>query len=243
MGPRTDPSKEKPFAKTSLIHTQSLVALREVEVLLESLDKNGTFVGQMWTPEGNFGISLLKEGLALTTPLAKKLKNFAELHNAEDVASKAKKNIWSLEDVNVVRRDPRRPEADDEAEADEDETTTMGASAAEPASFTLRLTEIIDGTHFYYQTPESADNIARLDALMAGLSLDAGSSYAPKEAGELVFARFSEDNAWYRARVLSVEHKAKTATVLYVDFGSTVRDQPFSSLRAITSSEIKNIPF
>ncbi|KAF0291965.1 Tudor domain-containing protein 1 [Amphibalanus amphitrite] len=74
----------------------------------------------------------------------------------------------------------------------------------------------VSPTDFWVQL--SADT-ATLDDLMARLEAAQLSSAAAPAAGQLLVARYAEDEALYRARVLTVS--GDTATVLFVDYGNT----------------------
>lgn len=241
MGPRNEPDKEKPYAKEALIFSQNNLAMREVDVQIEALDRTGAFVGQIFIGSESHGISLLREGLALTSPIAKRLKNWQEIESAENEARAAKKNIWSLDDVSVVRRERKRDELKTETEAVEEEVTISRVGS----SLIMRVTEVVDGTHVFFQTPDSADHLVRLEQIMSQIPLDSNvpSSYTPKE-GDLCFAKFAADSLWYRARVVSTDSKSKTAHVFYVDFGNSESAQSWSTMQPIHNlADGKSVPF
>lgn len=240
LGPRNEPEKVKPFSREALIFSQNKIAMCEVDVHIESLDKTGSFVGNIFIGRENVGIDLLREGLALTTPFAKRLKNWAELEGAEGEARVAKKNIWSLDDISVVRRERKREEVHEDKREEEDEPSV---SENEP-TMAVRVTEVVDGTRFFYQTPESIKHLEQLDEVMKQLQLDGSmsSTYVPKE-GDICFSKFG-DGEWYRGRIISVDSKNKVAHVFYVDFGNSEREEPFSALQPIhNSATSKSIPF
>lgn len=66
--------------------------------------------------------------------------------------------------------------------------------------------------------------IPELEQLMKSFSLhhkegNVFQSLVPR-SGDLVSAKFSEDNAWYRARVLRSNPAKKQAEVIFIDYGN-----------------------
>lgn len=81
-------------------------------------------------------------------------------------------------------------------------------------------------------------SVAALDKLMSDLGLhhrnqanQAPSGWAPK-TGDLISARFSEDNQWYRARVKRVSTLKKEAQIYLIDYGNE-ETTSFSYLRPL----------
>ena len=70
------------------------------------------------------------------------------------------------------------------------------------------------------------DDSSLLETLMEGIAeyIASQDARSPKEAimaGDILLAKCSEDNLWYRAEVLSCDASTDTARVLLVDYGST----------------------
>lgn len=69
---------------------------RDVEIVFESVDKQGGFIGTMYANGSNIAVDLVREGLATTHPYsADNLPYSRELYAAEEEAKKAKRNIWA----------------------------------------------------------------------------------------------------------------------------------------------------
>jgi staphylococcal nuclease domain-containing protein 1 len=56
------------------------------------------------------------------------------------------------------------------------------------------------------------------------------------KAGDMVAAKFSADEQWYRARVRSNDRAAKVAEIVYVDYGNTEK-VPWAQLRPLDAAQ------
>jgi len=91
------------------------------------------------------------------------------------------------------------------------------------------VTEIVDATKFYIQI--AAPAAEQLEDLMKQLSVQpAQGPYAPAKDA-IVSAQFTEDDAWYRAKVMSVD--ADQVNVFYIDYGNS---------EVIPTSRIRPLP-
>lgn len=84
-----------------------------------------------------------------------------------------------------------------------------------------------------------------LEALMKSLSLEMGKSAVPTlstlpRTGDVLAAQFTEDNAWYRARVRRVDRAASTVEVQYFDYGNS-ESLPLTRLCAL-QEKFKALP-
>jgi len=71
------------------------------------------------------------------------------------------------------------------------------------------ITEIMDGSSFYYQViGENTNFLSQLMDEIHSLNLDSQPSYRPKHK-EIIFAKFTLDNKYYRGKVLSYKNKDK----------------------------------
>lgn len=221
---------------------------RDVEISVDSVDKRGNFVGTMYTNNGrkDIAVTALEEGLASifhpTASKAVKLFNYKEYDAAEKNAQNARKNIWSDFDP-VVEEERRRAFA---AKRAEERAAREGTAAAKNKAeiLSISLTEIIDGSTFFYQV--ISDEQSALDVLMKDLNaqnLDSqknAADFAPK-AGELVAAKFTGDDNWYRGKVVSVEANGNVI-VYYVDYGNSEAVE-LDRLRPLNSAfDVKVLP-
>jgi len=60
----------------------------------------------------------------------------------------------------------------------------------------------------------------------------------PPRVGELVAAKFTDDNSFYRARVRHVNREAKEVEVMYIDYGNSEK-LPFSRLRPLSQPQFQ----
>lgn len=82
------------------------------------------------------------------------------------------------------------------------------------------ITEITNELHFYAQHVENGSKLEQLTTQLRS-ELEARppipGAYTPK-VGDLIAAKFSLDNEWYRAKVLKIE--GSKVNVLYIDYGN-----------------------
>ena len=89
-------------------------------------------------------------------------------------------------------------------------------------------------------------SVASLEKLMSDFSLHhrqqssaAPTGWAPK-TGDLVSAKFSEDNQWYRAKVKRASALKKEAVVQFIDYGNE-ETIAFSAIRPL-DAKFKSLP-
>jgi len=94
-GNNKDKKMERPFLEESLLFSLSKIGQKEVNVLIDRIDKSGNFVGQVFVGDTNYSEVILREGLAfITHNIANRFKNYNELVSAELVAKNAKKKSF-----------------------------------------------------------------------------------------------------------------------------------------------------
>lgn len=193
---------------------------RDISVHVDTVDKAGnSVIGWLWMENNvNLSVALVEEGLATVHFTAEKSEHYRALKLAEDQAKAQKKNIWANW-VEPVAEEPKAQEADD------DVVETFEEKA--PAERKMKLekivvTEVTPDMHFYAQHTDSGP---KLEQLMTKLRQDfkasppVSGSFTPKR-DDLCAAKFSEDEEWYRARVIKLE-KNNHATIKYIDYGNT----------------------
>ncbi|AFR93247.2 nuclease domain-containing protein 1 [Cryptococcus neoformans C23] len=228
---RNASEKPEPFGAESLKFASKYLQ-RDVEIAFDSTDRSGGFIGTMYASGGvNVAVELAREGLAFVHERSAELLPFGkELLAAEEQAKKEKKNIWSL----VQEEETSTTAAVDESSAlpvDYKDVYISSVKESEPFTFSVQILE--------------KDSVAALEKLMSDFSLHhrqasaATSSFTPK-AGDLVSAKFSKDDRWYRARVKRASAIKKEAQVYLIDYGDedTV---PFSKIRPL-DEKFKSLP-
>jgi len=95
------PSKEEDFSAEAIAFTRSQILQRDIEVMVDGIDKVGTFLGSLtFSSSGqkiDLGVALLEAGLAKLHPMTNidALHNGKDLQIAEEKAKKKKMNVWS----------------------------------------------------------------------------------------------------------------------------------------------------
>ncbi|KAF9978105.1 hypothetical protein BGZ73_003677 [Actinomortierella ambigua] len=207
---RSAAEKSEAYGNEALDFMTRRIQQREVEIEVDSLDKTGGFIGSMFLNKNdNVAVALLEEGLAtIHSYSADQSKHANQLYAAERLAQTARKNIWTTVDPSAA--------AEEEVEADD--------KPLKKEYLDVVVSEIVSGGHFYVQTINK--NIQELEKLMAELgtyhkdpAVAAPPNWKPRNH-EVVSAKFTEDNQWYRAKVLrSVD--AKSVEVIYIDYGNS----------------------
>lgn len=87
------------------------------------------------------------------------------------------------------------------------------------------VTEVVDPGHLWIQTLKNATDIEqlgeRLNAQLTASPPVAG-AFTPK-VGEVSAAKFSEDDQWYRAKIVKLTDKS--ANVLFIDYGNVCKNK------------------
>ena len=176
---------------------------RDCEVEVETTDRVGGFIGNLFVGGNNLGKGLLEEGLAWVQGGS----GGTEYDDAEAGAKAARKGIWKDWD--------ERKESADAKIVD-------GGAAREPPKARTEFIDVIvtnlneDGS---LAIQIIGDSVHALDRLMKEFRAfhESGGSSAPAslKAGDLVAARFSADNEYYRAKVKKVDRAAQKADVVY----------------------------
>jgi staphylococcal nuclease domain-containing protein 1 len=170
---------------------------RDVEIEVETIDRAGGFIGTLYVNGNNIGKGLLEEGLAWVQGGS----GGQEYDDAETRAKHAQKGIWK-----------------DWNESQEVETAkpTNGAVFQPRKEFLdVVVTNMNDDGTFTVQIVN--DSVRQLDKLMKEFRAfhDSGSQTAQNvKAGDLVAAKFSVDNEFYRAKVRKIDRGTQKADVV-----------------------------
>lgn len=193
-----------PFALEAREFARDWCYQRDVDIQILGQDKFGAFRGHLLFNKKNLALLLLKKGYAKTN----RPRDFAEEYlAAEDAAKQDRLNIWR--DYDPVKEAEERQKRIEDVEA-----------ASKPRKELMVVTEVLDGASCYVQIV--GDDQKRLEAMMkqiAQLGLDAEQPFSPSK-DEAVLAKFSGDQQWYRAKVLSADAKGSYKLV-YADYGNT----------------------
>ncbi|ORX39823.1 hypothetical protein BD324DRAFT_615122 [Kockovaella imperatae] len=227
---RNASEKSEPYGQESLKFASRYMQ-RDVEIAFDSVDKQGGFIGSMYSGGINVAVELVKEGLAsVHTYSAESLPFGKELMSAEEEAKNARKGIWS------------DYAGESAQEAPQDAT---GALVAEYLD--VYVSAVKDSEPFGFSVQVLNDNsVASLEKLMSDFSLHhrtptaaSPAGFSPK-TGDLVSAKFSEDNQWYRAKVKRSSALKKEAVLWFIDYGNE-ETLPFARIRPL-DSKFKSLP-
>lgn len=204
--------KGEPYGDEALAYARSQCFQRDVDIEVETVDKNGTFLGSIYTSDKrNYATSLVEAGLAkLVQPAADRCLCAADLVAAETRAKAASAKVW--EGYSAEAEEAARQERQAAALAEQEPTPD-----AEKQVFTLMLTEIVDGSHFYAHVAGDAAVVALQEQLAASCKKPSGPDTFEPKPGQYCCALFDGD--WYRAKVTA--RTATDYTVFFLDYGNS----------------------
>lgn len=205
---------------------------RDVELDVENIDKVGGFIGTLYLNRESFAKILVEEGLATVHAYsAEQSGHGAELFAAETRAKEARKGLWH-------DWDPSK-DAEEEAEypANGAETTTE-ATPRRKDYRDVMITHVDEGGKLkVQQIGAGTTGLTEMMNSFRSFHLNNANNKpldGPPKAGDLVAARFTEDNEWYRAKIRRNDREAQHADVVYVDYGNSERI-PWSRLRPLSA--------
>ncbi len=229
-GSAATPSDE--YAEDAFLFSKSHCLQHEVKIEIEGIDKGGNFIGQLFTDDGiNLSVGLVEAGFASVYKSAQSSPYFTLLNNAELRAKEKRLNRWK----SYVEEKPQLNSENDTNEKNEPQERVV-------AQKKIVVTEVTNELHFYGQLVE---NGPKLEQLTVQLRSELASrppipgAYTPK-VGDLCVAKFSLDDEWYRAKVLTFNNTTGNATVLFVDYGN--REQTQSTKLAQIPAGFETLP-
>lgn len=180
-----------------------------MEIEVENVDKTGSFIGSLFINGQNLAVCLLEHGYATIHEYSASESQYSsQLFAAERSARDAKKGLWK-ESAAVVEQET--------AGAVEEEKVAAGPRRE---YIDVVVSEYLSGSRFYVQVVN--EDVRKLERLMAELShyqnSRSGAGPHRPRVGDLVSAKFTEDDSWYRAKVRRVSSEG--VEVLYIDYGN-----------------------
>jgi len=105
--------------------------------------------------------------------------------------------------------------------------------------YQARVTEIRSPDHLYLQTSDAQKVLSEIEKLISTSDLETVPKDWQAKERDFVFCRFSQDNNWYRARV--IRYEKGLYHVSYVDFGNEEKVK-HSALRPMPKSDSSRLP-
>lgn len=195
---------EDAFYKESRDFAINRVQQRDVDIVVDTSDKGGNFIGKMTVNGKDFATEIVEHGFAAVN------NNDRSLLAAEEKARGAKKGIWSSPDTLPERYKAMMLERVD---------LTAPIAATDRQWKKVTITDVIDANTLTMQSSEASER--RKDIDDACKACRDGVAHVSATRGEIVVAKFVDDGSWNRAKVLTVNAKVGEAEILFLDFGTT----------------------
>ena len=228
----------EPFGQEAHDFANRRCMQRDVEIDVENTDKVGGFIGTMYVGRENFARALVEEGLAeVHAYSAEQSGHSNELLAAEKKAKQEKKGMWHdwdpsqdvSEDVALASNGtsalngdaaisgPRQKDYRDVMVTHVDETGKLKIQQVGPG--TAALTELMTAFKSFHLSKANEQPLT-----------------GPPKVGDIVAAKFTADDDWYRARVRRVDREGKKADVTYLDYGNS-ETIPWTRLRQLSQPQ------
>jgi staphylococcal nuclease domain-containing protein 1 len=210
----------EPFGQEALDFANRRCLQRDVEIDVESTDKQGGFIGTMYVGRENFARALVEEGLSSVHAFSAEQSGHGnELFAAEKKAKEAKSGMWH-------DWDPSKEIEGEEETPASNGATGLNGDSAEPAARRkdyrdMMVTHVDESGKLKIQQV-GAGTVALTDLMSAFKSFHLNKANnqplpGPPKVGDIVAAQFSADQEWYRAKVRRVDREGKKADVTYVE--------------------------
>lgn len=212
----------EPFGLEALNYTKFYINQHDVEIEIESMDKNGLFLGNLAFYNNTvqvtggkkrqreiLSILLLRQGYASTISYTiNKVKDREMLLSAEKHAQDLHLGIWK--DYNPTASP----------------TAAVSPTRATDQVIKGKVTEVVDGKHFYIMPIEN--NLREIEDMMNSFGKDVGIHACSEiciklKKGTRCLSLYDDDTGlkWYRALLIDYNLSKNQGTVFYVDYGNT----------------------
>lgn len=230
----------EPFGQEALDFASRRCMQRDVEIDVENTDKVGGFIGTMYVGRENFAKALVEEGLASVHAYSAEQSGHAnELFAAEKKAKEGRKGMWH-------DWDPSQEQAE---QGNEEETPlptngtngTNGDSVERRKDYRDVMVTHVDetGKLKIQQIGSGTTGLTELMNAFKSFHLNKANDTplpGPPKVGDVVAAKFTLDNEWYRAKVRRVDREGKKVDVTYLDYGNS-ETIPWTRLRPLTQPQ------
>ena len=206
----------------SILAKNNLCRSRDVFVEVESMDRGGNFIGRLTTVDGqSAAVMLVQAGLAKVHDSAYSSPHYKQLIDAEDKCRKERIGVWTnYEEPAVKEEDTNEGENTPEAASDEGVLAPTTINFNDSRFRRIVVTYVTSDLKIYVQYSEQGGKVEQLQTELRDVfnQTKPVGGHAPKK-GELLAARFTADNEWYRARVEKIEGTNRIS-VYFVDYGN-----------------------
>nr|QBI71269.1 ebna2 binding protein P100 [Daktulosphaira vitifoliae] len=221
------PSAAEEYHQEALAFTKEKIMHREVEITVESCNKGGSMIGWLFIGNTNLSLALVKEGLAKVHRSAERSEYFKQLQQAEKEAKDKKLNLWKnyVEEPEESNNNTSKPEKEDTVK----ERKTNYSE--------VLVSEISPELHVFVQPVSEGPKLENLmDNMRKQFDSNPPATGLVPKRGDIIAAKFKEDQQWYRAKVEKVS--GPNIHVLYIDYGN--RDVITANECALLPQMLKN---
>ncbi|CAF3045934.1 unnamed protein product [Rotaria sp. Silwood2] len=210
----------EPFGAEALTFSKEHFLQRDVFVEVENMDRGGNFIGRLTTADGHSAaLMLVQGGLAKVHDSAYGAPNYKQLLEAEEKCRKDRIGVWTNYEE-PASKDEDENEGENNPEAEE---TVLGSGIInfnDPRFRRVVVTYVTTDLKVYVQYSEQGSKVEQLQSELREIynQTKPVGGHTPKK-GELLAARFTADNEWYRARVEKIEGNNRIS-VYFVDYGN-----------------------
>lgn len=196
---------------------------KDIQISIEAMDKVGNFIGWVYFEEGrNLAVELVRNGFASVRDINK----LNELNSAETEAKQKRIGIWK--DFKEEEQNDALQEAIGDEDVNERDTSDLDRRKKVVVT---NINNSLSSFHAQY-----VDDGPKLEELLTELREELAANpplvgaYKPTK-GDLVVAKFSADQQWYRAKIEKIMSQNEVQ-VLYVDYGNreTVTPRSIASM-------------
>ncbi len=203
------------------------------------MDRGGNFIGRLTTADGqSAALMLVQAGLAKVHDSAYSAPNYKQLLEAEEKCRKERTGVWTNYEEPTAK-DDNENEAENNPEGNYSnnfffkffflkflaapEEAVLGTTTINFNDTRFRrvvVTYVTTDLKIYVQYSEQGPKVEQLQSEIREIfnQTKPVGGHTPKK-GELLAARFTGDNEWYRARVEKVEGNNRIS-VYFVDYGN-----------------------
>ena len=186
------------------------------------MDRGGNFIGRLSTADGqSAALMLVQAGLAKVHDSAYGTALYKQLLDAEDKCRKERVGVWTnYEEPAAREEDENENEANADSAQDDVASNSTAINFNDSRFRRVVVTYLTSDMKVYVQFSDQGTKVEQLQSDLREYfnQLKPVGGHAPKK-GELLAARFTADNEWYRARVEKIEGNNRIS-VYFVDYGN-----------------------